>query len=64
LCFIFVFVLQFYLVIRSPRRIGSGVVLILGGRRTVVVLVVSGIFEGAISCNHCEIHVELYHIFL
>jgi hypothetical protein len=61
--FYFVFVLQFPLVIRSPRRIGSGVVLIFGGGRTTVVLVVSGFFAGATSSNHCENHVELYHIF-
>jgi hypothetical protein len=31
LVFYFVFVLQLHLVIRSPRRIGSSVVLIFGG---------------------------------
>jgi hypothetical protein len=31
LCFYFVIVLQFHLVILSPRRIGSDVVLIFGG---------------------------------
>jgi hypothetical protein len=63
LCFYFVIVLQFLLVIHSPRRIGSGAVLIFGGGRTSVVLAVSEIFAGTISCNHYEIHVEIYHIF-
>jgi hypothetical protein len=61
--FYFVFVLQLHLVICSTRRIGSSVVLIFGGERTAVVLVVSGIFVGAISCNHCKNHVEHCHIF-
>jgi hypothetical protein len=56
-------VLQLHLIIRSPRQIGSSVVLIFGGGRTAVVLVVCGIFAGAISCNHYENHVELCHIF-
>ena len=55
--------LQFHLVIRSPRRIGRGVVLIFGGGRTAVVLAVSRVFAGLISCNFCKIHVEHYHIF-
>jgi hypothetical protein len=63
LVFYFVIVLQFHLVIRSPRRIGRGVVLIFGGGRTTVVLAVSMVFVGSISCNHYKIHVEHYHIF-
>jgi hypothetical protein len=56
-------VLQFHLVIRSPRRIGSGAVLMFGWRADSSSVGSSGFFAGAISCNHCEIHVELYHIF-
>jgi hypothetical protein len=52
-----------HLVIRSPRRIGRSVVQIFSGGRTSVVLIVSGIFAGVISCNHCGNHVELCHIF-
>jgi hypothetical protein len=63
LVFYFVIVLQFHLVIRSPRRIGRGAVLIFGGRRTSVVLAVSRVFVGSISCNLCKFHVEHYHIF-
>jgi hypothetical protein len=57
-------VLQFHLVTRSPRRIGRGDVLIFVGGRTTVVLAVSRIFAKSISCNHCEIHVEHYLMFL
>jgi hypothetical protein len=56
--------LQFHLVICSPRRIGRGAALIFGGRRIAVVLAVSRVFAGSISCNSCNIHVEHYHIFL
>jgi hypothetical protein len=56
-------VLQFHLVICSSRRIGRGAVLIFGGRRTAVVLAVSGDFARSISCNRCKILVEHYHIF-
>jgi hypothetical protein len=55
-------VLQFHFIIRSPRRIGNGAVLILVAG-TAVVLVVSGVFAGSISYNRCEIHAEHYHIF-
>jgi hypothetical protein len=56
-------VLQFQLVIRSPRRIGKGVVLIFVDGRTTIVLAVSKFFARSISCNHWEINVEHYHIF-
>jgi hypothetical protein len=59
----FVIVLQFHWVIRSPRRIGGGVVLIFGGGRTTVVSTISGVLARSISCNRCKIHVENYHIF-
>jgi hypothetical protein len=56
-------VLQFQLVIRSPRRIGKDAVLIFVGGRTAVVLAVSRVFARSISCHHWEIQVENYHIF-
>jgi hypothetical protein len=55
LVFYFVIVLQFHLVIRSPRRIGRGVVLIFGGGWTTVVFAVSGVFARSISYNRCKI---------
>ena len=54
--------LQLHLIIRSPRRIGSGVVLIFGGGQTTVVLVDSGFFARAISCNHYKHHVDLSYL--
>jgi hypothetical protein len=44
--FYFVIVLQFHWVIRSPRRIGGGAVLIFGGGQTSVVSTVSGVLAG------------------
>jgi hypothetical protein len=41
---LFFYYAAIHLVIRSPRRIGRSVVQIFGGRRTAVVLVVSGGF--------------------
>jgi hypothetical protein len=60
---IFIFCAAIHLVIRSPRRIGRSAVQIFGGGRTAVVLVVSGIFSGVISCNHYKNLVDLCHIF-
>jgi hypothetical protein len=56
-------VLQFHLVIRFPRRIGRGAILISGGGRTTVVLAVSRVFAGSVSYSRCKIHVENYYIF-
>jgi hypothetical protein len=55
-------VLQFQLVIRSPRRIGRDAVLNFVGGRITVVLAVYRIFVRSISYNHWEIDVEHYHI--
>jgi hypothetical protein len=63
LVYYFVIVLQFHLVIRSPRRIRRGDVLIFVGGQTAVVLAVSRVFARSISYHHCKIHVEYYHIF-
>jgi hypothetical protein len=54
LVFYFVIVLQFHWVVRSPRRIGGGAVLIFGSWRTAVVSTISEIFARSISCNRCK----------
>jgi hypothetical protein len=49
LVFYFLIVLQFRWIIRSPRQISGGAVLIFGGGRAAVVSTVSGVFAGQLA---------------